>query len=29
MRGIIYDAVVEDAERKLVMPMVMLRYAHR
>jgi hypothetical protein len=29
MRGIIYDAVVEDADSKLAMPMVMLRYAHR
>ena len=29
MRGIIYDAVVEDTESKLVVPMVMLRYARR
>jgi hypothetical protein len=29
MRGIIYDAVVEDTESRLVVPMVMLRYANR
>jgi hypothetical protein len=29
VRSIIYDAVVEDTDSKMVVPMVMLRYAHR